>query len=354
MSPASSGGRCWKRVPCAEMDKQTGLPLEPAMSIFPKPSLRNPQFRAASRPLISALDAAVILGVMVMTPIAWLVPERWWSKLGRGVIWSIFQLLPGRTRGLAQRIGQCAQSRPLARPGRTVVVHALSRYFESNLQVLKCYRPRSGEPEIDLQGIEHVNAALQKGHGVVLWISHFQFYPLISKIAFHRAGISVSHLSHPRHGFSSTTRVGMRLLNPIHTRLENRYLSERVLLPLNLSGDASAAIAQLRQRLLDNGVISIAARETGRRPLTVPFLACRLRLAAGAPNLAYKTQAALLPVHTLKEGPGRFTVIVESPVEVDGTDSRGEALEHAARDYAARLEPIALDYPDQWQGGFYL
>ncbi len=42
-------------------------------------------------------------------------------------------------------------------------------------------------------------------------------------MAFHRAGLAVSHLSRASHGFSGS-RLGVRVLNPIHTKVEDRYL----------------------------------------------------------------------------------------------------------------------------------
>lgn len=187
------------------------------------------------------------------------------------------------------------------------------------------------------------------GRGVVLWVSHFEFHSLLAKVALQRAGIALCHLSHPHHGFSGT-RFGVHVLNRVRTFIEDRYLMERVY--LSRSG-SRAALARLEERLMEGGVVSIVARDTARKPATVGFLGGRLRLATGAPALAHATGAALLPLHVLKADDGALAVVVEPAIAVDTENSRWEAAEAAARQYAARLEAVVLAFPDQWQGWFY-
>ena len=166
----------------------------------------------------------------------------------------------------------------------------------------------------------------------------------------HRAGYAVSHLSHPRHGFSST-RFGMRCLNPVHTRAEDRYLRERV----RLSPDAAgAALATLGDRLGGNGVVSISVRGDSRRPAMVLFLGGEIRIAVGAPVLAHKSAAALLPVFPLRTGEDGFTVFVEPALEIDPALDRRVAVADALGRYARLLERYVLDYPGQWLGWFHL
>ncbi|MBF8269885.1 MAG: hypothetical protein HW386_1594 [Gammaproteobacteria bacterium] len=203
---------------------------------------------------------------------------------------------------------------------------------------------------MELQGLEHLQAAVSTGKGVVLWVSHFHFFSLIPKIAMRRAGFTMSHLSHPRHGFSGT-RIGMWFLNPICTHVEDRYLKERVYMELN---SGTAAVNTLRERLLAGGVISIAARDIARKPVRVPCLKGTLPLAIGAPGLAHQTQATLLPVHTVKMDSGAYAVIIDLPITLDASQPKWIAGEAAAREFARRLEAVVREYPDQWLGWNYL
>lgn len=55
-------------------------------------------------------------------------------------------------------------------------------------------------------------------------------------------------------------------------------------------------------------MVSITVAATGVRPLAAPFLNGSLRVGSGAPHLAARTGAALLPVLTLRRGTGRFAL----------------------------------------------
>ena len=79
----------------------------------------------------------------------------------------------------------------------------------------------------------------------------------MTKIALHRAGYRIVHLSHPRHGFSSSS-FGVRYLNPVHRRAEDRYLAERVVLSL---ASPVGAMRTLMQRLKSNGVVTVTVRD---------------------------------------------------------------------------------------------
>jgi lauroyl/myristoyl acyltransferase len=200
-----------------------------------------------------------------------------------------------------------------------------------------------------MTGRERVDAALARGRGAVLWVGHFAYASLLAKVAWHEAGLAVSHLSHPRHGFSGS-RFGMAVLNRLVRRVEDRYLGERVTMA---PASPVAALRTLERRLRDNRVVSISARDTARRPLRVAFLDGEIALAGGAIDLAHRTGAALLPAFAVKDGDG-FVVVVEGPILVDRSLARGAAVGEAARAYAALLERHVLRHPDQWLGWAHL
>jgi lauroyl/myristoyl acyltransferase len=297
------------------------------------------------------MDIITVIGLVVLTPVAWLLPQHWWPKLGRCVIALVLHLLPRTAATTAARIDYCLGLASDRLSTHEIIKRALSRYYEETLLLLKCYRPDGWEPVVELHGLEHLQAAVSNGKGVVLWISHFQHYSLISKIAMFRAGFAFSHLSHPRHGFSSTL-FGMRFLNPIRTHVEDRYLKERVYMGLD---ESKTAVNTLRERLLAAGVISITARgDKVHKPVSVPFLNGSLPLAIGAPGLAQQTQATLLPVHTVQMDSSAYTAIIEPPIALNAAQSKWVAGEAAAREYASRLEPVVREFPDQWEGWGYV
>jgi lauroyl/myristoyl acyltransferase len=279
---------------------------------------------------MTARDLVVLAALPISAAIAWTVPQTRWQALAHA----------------------CAPiaARLLATPAAAVAEESIAGHVEEFLQILREYRPRGWQPAIALEGREHVAAALERGRGAILWVGHFSFASLVAKKAFHGAGLEVSHLSHPSHGFSRS-RFGMRFLNPVRAGIEERYVRERVMLSID---GPTAALRGLHRRLRGNGVVSITVRERALRPAIVPFLDGTIKLASGAADLAYATRAALLPVFAVREPDGRHRVIIEPPLELRRDLPRAGAVDLALRQYSERLAPRALAYPGQWRGWLHL
>jgi lauroyl/myristoyl acyltransferase len=282
--------------------------------------------------------------LLAMLPVSWLVP---FAQLGP----------------LAQAIRK-AKGRRNVRKGASdiVIAHLLdgvtsseaaalfqrwqARSLEMTLHILALQRPgRFWRPRIEVSGLENLAAALRGGAGAILWISDFVYRPLIVPLAVRQAGFrSPVHLSRPEHGFS-VSPFGIRFLNPRWVAVENRFLSERVVIEKD---DASAALKTLRERLAANQIVSITVAETGRRTLDAKFLHGTLRVASGPVHLARSTGAPLLPIFAVRNAAGAYKVSIGSALPVD--DRVDPPYSTAIRAYAAQLEPFVRMYPDQWNG----
>jgi lauroyl/myristoyl acyltransferase len=293
--------------------------------------------------LVVVADIAALLGVAGMAPISWLTPPKAWRFMA-----TVFAPIAARLALSAEEntreIEALAGDRLAGRTAKDVQLDAFAAFIEGNLQLLRDYRPGGWNPHIELFGQEGIDGGLSEGRGVILWMSFFTAYSLVAKIALHQAGYSVSHLSHPKHGYSNT-RFARRFLNPIRTTVEQRYLYERVV----LSQDSSiAALRVLQERLESNGVVSITATPQGQKPVATRFLAGEFLLAGGAPTLASLTGAALLPVFPIQTGANEFRVTIGTRIEIP--DRSVTAVETAVNEYAAQLEKYVLEYPGQWRG----
>lgn len=299
----------------------------------------------ANAKLISATDVATAIGIASMVPVAWCLPQKSWQGLARFAAPLAASLALDR-RDNVERIGEMIGDLPQTLHPREIQLDCMRQFIIENLRVLREYRPGGWKPEIELTGVEHLQNGLKMGRGVILWVAHLNAYSLVAKMALHRAGYEVSHLSLWRHGYSDT-RFGIRCLNPIRTKVEQRYLRERVVIEPE---GASSAMTTLRERLTDNGVVSIAATSDGKRPAIAPFLKGSIRLAIGAPYLAFKEGATLLPVFPLEQPDGRFTVTIEPPLTNESAVSTAEYLNWATHRFASLLQPYVLDHPGQWRG----
>ena len=293
---------------------------------------------------ISPRDLLEVLRLPVMAGVAWTLPSGRWDDLARAAVALHLRLAPSqqaaRRRARESLFGRSLSPAALDQ----MIAGSIADTYRARMVGLREYWPRGRNPKIAMAGLDHIEQGLNRGHGVLLWVAPFVYSHLMTKKGLHAAGVHASHLSRPEHGFSPT-RFGIRVLNPICTRIEDRYLFERV--RFDETADSGAALSRLRERLAANQVVSITVGAKARRTVEVDCLAATLSLATGPIHLALTSGAALLPVFTVRSETGEFVVTVEPPL-IGADDARdGELYQTVAQRYVRRLEPFALSYPSQ-------
>jgi lauroyl/myristoyl acyltransferase len=275
---------------------------------------------------------------------AWLLPQSAWpgaaDLLGRLDL----ALHPQRTDANIKHLARLLDGFS-SLPGVQAIERGFfaSRYLE-RFQYLRAHRPGGWEPDIRIQGREHVEAARAAGRGMIFWGSAFAYNDLILKMALHRLGLSTFHYTRPVHGLSKT-RFGIKFLNPVRTSIECHYLGARVCAEERIK----EAMEVLRQEAEAGGAISIKMGNRGRRRVTVPFLNERIELATGPVALARRWNALLLPTFTVQKEDGSFDVVIGAPLQSSEPDeeARARAIVEA---YVRELTPRVLAHPEQWRG----
>lgn len=299
---------------------------------------------------ISPLDVATLVGLPPLVLSAWLLPERSWPRIGRLLAPLVVSTMTSDRQRIIGTIARVTEGAKLEASPIDILHGLAAGRVEAMLQTVRSHRPDRWRPAIDFAGRSHIDAALGQGKGAVLWVSYTVHCDLIVKMALHGQGILVDHLSRGTHGFSKT-RWGQVLLNPIVTRVENRFIADRIVLD---EADPGASLRVLETRLRENHAVTVTVHRNAVRPIRPNFLNGRMTLAPGAPLLAYRAGAPLLPVFSFRDHDGRFKVIVEAPLDVPHGLGTGEALERAGAEYGARLEPYVLSHPEQWRGWMHL
>lgn len=309
--------------------------------------IRQPAKQPVQRKAIALGDLALSARLLMSWPIAWLTPQSLWPAIAR------------HTSSLGHRLARKTMN-SVAKPMRRALADAgeakiagladdlRSARYEVAFQCLRGYRPGGWRPKIAVQGSEHIDDALAFGKGCVLWVSHFVFAPNVVKVGLHELGYRVSHLSRPDHGFSST-RFGIRFLNRVRTKFEDRYLAERIRFD---RAHPAAALLRARKTVNANGIISFTAGAwEGSSVVESRFLSNWITLAMGPVWLARASGAALLPVFATRTGaPDRFLVQIEGPIDVGAGATEAESLEKAAQSFLLSHELRVLKDPGQWRG----
>lgn len=298
----------------------------------------------APRPLWNRDDLAIGASLAGLLPAAWLLPEACWPRLCR---------LLARTpvvdrRGLARNAEAIRQGLGIdpAR-ARAIAVNLQAAVYELRLQNLRALIPGAWRPHVTLTGAEHLDAALAVGGGAVLWVGHFAFNSNVTKMGLAARGKLATHMSRPEHGFSKT-RLGIVLLNPVRCAAEDRYLGFRIVFDRQ---NPAAAMRRMLTVLEENRLLSITAGAwEGSDLAETALFGGRIRIALGAPRLAARAGATLLPVFTVRRPDGGFCVAVEPPIALQPGGDRRDMACAAAAEYLRRHEPWIAAYPDQWRG----
>jgi len=277
---------------------------------------------------------------------AWLLPEDSWPALCRTLARA-----PGLTdRSLLARTAaslQAALGEPDPLRAGALARNLQAAVYELRMQNLRAWRPGGWNPAIALEGEEHLLSALANGRGAILWVAHFAFNSNVTKIALHRRGHRVSHLSRPEHGFSKT-RFGIAALNPVRCAPEDRYLEQRIVFDRH---SPSSAMRRMVKALGDGRIVSITAGAWEGSELAEGMLCGgRLSIAIGASRLALRTGAALLPVFSVRDSEVGFRTVIEPLIALPACRTPAETHGAAVAEFLRRHEPWVRRFPDQWRG----
>ncbi|MBT3904535.1 MAG: lysophospholipid acyltransferase family protein [Rhodospirillaceae bacterium] len=293
---------------------------------------------------LSVNDVAVFFGLPFLGFVSGLIPQSLWWGVARTISPLSMKMLPSPADHIRERarifLGDSIGEKALQKFPHDLAANEISRLF----LLLGALMPFDGRLKTPLEGQEHIDAALEKGKGVILWDSHFYFANSATKMALQRAGYKTHHLSHARHGFSDTW-IGMKLLNPLWVASEFKFLAERVVIAYD---NPAPAMKTLGARLDQNQVVSVTVRDSAKHPVEVPFLGGHLRVAPGAPVMAKRHGAALVPVFTIRQADGTYVTRAEAPIDLPEDLDTRIAVKSAVEQYAQRLEPVVRAYPDQW------
>jgi lauroyl/myristoyl acyltransferase len=198
----------------------------------------------------------------------------------------------------------------------------------------------------EVEHLHYVTDAQRDGRGVVLWGTSF-CGTLFQKIALARAGVSLTQLSSYDHGKSHhNTLLGRRITEPMFCLPENQYLNERIMIPQ--SGQRKY-LYRLGKVLKGKGCVWIACHGSRhQRNLDVTMLGQPVHLPGGAPTIAMRYNAALIPAHTERVGKFHYRVVLAPPIELNDDESRQATVQRLVQDYADLLGKRLLEQPASW------
>ena len=255
-------------------------------------------------------------------------PQAWLLRLAVVLAWLAHPLLQGRRRIAARNLALCfpdldrrEQRRLLRATMRDTVAGALEtlRAWFAPAEALR------GLCEVD--GLEHLRAALAEGRGVLLVTGHMPHFELSGRLLGEALGRKVA-LHARRHNDPCLDQW----IDGARRGAFSRTIAKK---------DKAALLAALRE---GEAVLYLGDQDFSYHHVFVPFFGVPAATVTALPELMQASGALALPLWMQRNGDGRYSLRIEPPWRDWPT---GEARADAAR-YMAELEAVVRRAPSQY------
>jgi KDO2-lipid IV(A) lauroyltransferase len=184
----------------------------------------------------------------------------------------------------------------------------------------------------DVEGLEHMRAALARGRGVVSPIAHLGNWEL--------QGVATAPL------IGSSAVIARPLDNPA---LDRRLVSFRTSTG-NVVVYKKKALAQILKTLREGRVVAVMLDQNvqAKDGIFVRFFgrpACTTTVAAA---LAIKTGCPIVPAHCVRRADGRYRMVYGPLVEWTGSGRRDEDIAALTQQLTSIIEGWVRESPEQW------
>ena len=188
--------------------------------------------------------------------------------------------------------------------------------------------------EIPIEGRENLDAALSKGHGVIVLSAHLgNFFLLGTRLA--TAGYATWVLINP-----PRNRRFAKFMDDYRLKVRQKTIHAR---------PRREALRELNQVLRANELAVVIADEYRRNNgIHMPFFGRTVLARRGPATLALRTGAAVVPVYLIHDKNHGLKMIVESELDLIRTDKDKCAIRENTLRMTQWLEKTVRAYPEQW------
>lgn len=184
---------------------------------------------------------------------------------------------------------------------------------------------------VTIKGREYVDAALSRGHGVILLSAHLGNWELggmlMSLLGYDVSAVVLPHDNSKINGFFEKQRMlgGIR--------------------PINIGFSIRSCFDVLKS----NRVLALLGdRDFTANGVAVNFFGRLARLPKGPAALSTKLGAAIVPSYLLRNGDGKFELIFYPPIFPNNDNASVDTAEKLTERCAAVMEECVKKYPSQW------
>lgn len=245
--------------------------------------------------------------------IVFLVPKRRIIKNLGAAFGEIYS--PATKRGLAKGVQE----------------HFVRNLVECFLQVAQ---PDHVRKIVTVQGIEHLDAALAKGNGVIALGAHIGNFVLVGT----RLGVE-GYPFHSLFRIPSDPRIGTIICNYLPPRLHQQVIPSR---------PKRVAVRQILSVLKRNEIVFILGDNLKKGKVQTLFFGQRVSSPRGPVSLALRSGAAVVPLYLIRNYQGGLQLVIEPEMVLERNGRLSENITQNTRHFLRYLENLIRCYPDQW------
>jgi phosphatidylinositol dimannoside acyltransferase len=186
--------------------------------------------------------------------------------------------------------------------------------------------PQELMARMSVDGLEHLDAALARGKGVIMATPHMGSWDMAGSYAG-ALGYRISAVAERFPG-----------------SLNEAVVATRQRFGLNVIMLGRSAVRGITEALQANGGVALLCDLEQGPGLTVSFFGRRATVPGGPAAFALKTGASLVPACQYASAPGRYHVHLDPPLAVREGDTKESLMQAVIK----RFEDFIKERPDQW------
>jgi KDO2-lipid IV(A) lauroyltransferase len=187
---------------------------------------------------------------------------------------------------------------------------------------------------VELSGLENLDAALQRGHGVIVATLHLGNWEL--------GGLTFASKGYP------LRVVTQEEPTPELTAQREKYRAVHHIKTIKL-GHTQFSFLEAMGALRENHLLAMLVdRPYAASALEVNFFGAPMLFSPAPVALALATGATILPAYVVLGSDGRHYARIEPPVVLQEHEEAKESLRINTQTLASGFEPVVRQYPDQW------
>jgi len=260
-----------------------------------------------------------------------------------------------KRRTIEKNISEALDGKLAGSQRRKIAKGAFYEFWRETFSRRPTCQEKAALKRIDIQGLEHLQRALENGRGVILWESNaFGRRNLTKQILFEN-GFSIHQVYAEAHlrGFLTAdpdrynSWVREHMIKTEMEKFEKPFLAEIIYLP---SSDSLVFTRILLDRLKQNAILSVPGDgRSGKKLVPIKFLGHTRLFSTGMVSLAKISGASILPIFCISEKNDKTSLIIEPPILIETRVGREQVLEKGVLQYVRLLESYIRKYPEQYR-----